>query len=102
MDIARKDAAPPDPAVTAVLERRGHDPGQLVQILRELQEWHGWLPPAALADVSRALGIALARVRGVAGFYSFLASEPRGLYRVLFSDNVTDRMQGSEALMADF
>ncbi len=102
MDTARKDAAPPDPAVAAVLERRGRDPGQLVQILRELQEWHGWLPPAVLSEVARELGITLARVRGVAGFYSFLDSEPRGLYRVLFSDNVTDRMQGSQALMADF
>ncbi|MBI3147531.1 MAG: NAD(P)H-dependent oxidoreductase subunit E, partial [Betaproteobacteria bacterium] len=35
----------------------------------------------------------------VAGFYSFLHLQPHGEYRVLFSDNITDRMQGSQALM---
>jgi len=39
------------------------------------------------------------RRRGVASFYSFLAIEPRGEYRLLFSDNITDRMAGSERLM---
>jgi [NiFe] hydrogenase diaphorase moiety large subunit len=34
----------------------------------------------------------------VVGFYSFFATEPRGRYRVLFSDNITDEMAGSDAL----
>jgi len=88
--------------VAAVLERRGRDPNQLLQALRELQEHYGWLPPAALASLARELGLPLARVRGVAGFYTFLSTEPRGQYRVLFSDNVTDRMQGSVGFMTEF
>ncbi len=39
--------------------------------------------------------------QGVAGFYRFFHTRPVGEYRILFSDNVTDRMLGSEALMAD-
>jgi len=35
-------------------------------------------------------------VTGVASFYSFLVVDPHGAYRVLFSDNITDRMAGSE------
>ena len=31
-------------------------------------------------------------------FYSFLYDRPRGRYRILFSDNITDRMLGSVAL----
>ena len=31
-------------------------------------------------------------------FYSFLYDEPRGRYRILFSDNITDRMLGNAAL----
>jgi len=98
----RKDAYPSDPAVTAALQRRGRDPTQLLQMLRELQEHHGWLPPAAVGSLARELGLPLARVRGVASFYSFLSMEPVGKYRVLFSDNVTDRMQGSGELMTEF
>lgn len=86
--------------VRRVVARWGHDPHSLLQVLREVQESCGYLSPAALAQVARSLRQPLARVRGIAGFYSFLATEPRGAYRVLFSDNVTDRMQGSEPLMA--
>jgi [NiFe] hydrogenase diaphorase moiety large subunit len=43
----------------------------------------------------------LAHVQGVAGFYRFLHTRPVGTYRVLFSNNITDRMLGNEALMRD-
>ncbi|MGD9388459.1 MAG: NAD(P)H-dependent oxidoreductase subunit E [Gammaproteobacteria bacterium] len=78
------------------------DPSNLVQILRETQDSVGWLPPEALSLVARELRLPLAAVRGVAGFYSFLYTEPAGLYQVLFSDNITDRMQGSEQLLQEF
>jgi [NiFe] hydrogenase diaphorase moiety large subunit len=72
----------------------------LVQILREVQECFNWVPPVAVDLIAELLGIPVSRVRGVASFYSFLSLKPLGHYRVLFADNVTDRMQGSEALMA--
>jgi [NiFe] hydrogenase diaphorase moiety large subunit len=37
-------------------------------------------------------------VEGVVGFYAFLSAEPRGQFRVLFSDNITDVMAGSVEL----
>ena len=88
-------------ACEAVLDQRPREPLALVQVLRELQARLGWLPRAALLHVAHALGVTLAQVEGVAGFYRFLHLRPVGRYRVLFSDNVTDRMLGSEALMAD-
>jgi len=89
-----------DVLVRRIVARWRHDPSCLLQVLREVQEACGFLPPPALTLIARSLRLPLARVRGVAGFYSFLATEPRGVYRVLFSDNVTDRMQGSERMMA--
>jgi len=88
-------------ALDAVLARHGASPHALVQILRELQALHGWLPLQTMSQVGDALGLTLAQVQGVAGFYRFFHTQPVGAYRVLFSDNVTDRMLGSEALMAD-
>ncbi len=89
------------PDVEALLSRHGRDPHALLQILRELQAQHGWLPRLALAEVAAGLGLTLAQVQGVAGFYRFLHTRPVGEYRILFSDNVTDRLLGSQALMAD-
>ena len=92
--------AVPDTGV--LLARHGHDPHALVQILRELQAQHGWLPRAGAGRGWRhGLGLTLAHVQGVAGFYRFLHTQPVGEYRILFSDNVTDRLLGSQALMAD-
>ncbi len=84
----------------AVLDRWQRDPHALVQILRETQSATHWLPRPLLARIAAALGLTLAHVEGVAGFYRFFHTRPVGRTRLLFSDNVTDRMLGSEALLA--
>ncbi len=82
-----------------LVDRHHADPLQLVQILREAQELVGYLPPALLTATARALRLPRAQVEGVAGFYSFFHLTPPGRYRVLFSDNITDRMLGSGELL---
>jgi [NiFe] hydrogenase diaphorase moiety large subunit len=84
-----------------LIARRGSDPHALVQLLREAQTIAGWLPRATLAHLAQALKLELAHVEGVAGFYRFFHTRPVGRYRILFSDNITDRMLGSQALMAE-
>jgi heme exporter protein B len=91
---------PPD-ALAAILARHRHNATRLVQILRETQETLGWLSPATLATLAHGLDLPLAKVTGVAGFYSFFHTEPQGRYRVLWSDNITDRMLGNQDLMAE-
>jgi len=82
-----------------ILERHACDPHALLQILRETQECRGYISSAAISHLSARLNIPRARIEGVASFYSFLHLQPYGEYRVLFSDNITDRMLGSQALM---
>jgi len=88
-------------AVNEALAHNGHDPHALVQILREVQAREGWLSRSVLAQLAGELKLGLAQVEGVAGFYRFFHTRPVGRYRILFSDNITDRMLGSAALMAD-
>ncbi len=89
-----------DLALELILDRYGRRPTHLLQMLIAAQELDGWLPPARITRLATALGLPRARVEGVAGFYSFLYLRPVGRYRVLFSDNIIERMQGSQALMA--
>ncbi len=93
------DAGQRDERLRLILERYRCEARFLVQILREVQDAVGHLPPAALTAVARALGLPRARVEGVAGFYSFFHPAPVGRYRVLFSDNITDRLLGSGELI---
>jgi [NiFe] hydrogenase diaphorase moiety large subunit len=85
--------------VDRVVERYRRDPTCMVQILREVQEACDWITPEAIDRLQVVLGVPRTKIEGVAGFYSFLYTEPRGKYRVLFSDNITDRMLGNKALM---
>ena len=86
-------------AVAVTLARHHHDPSYILQMLREIQEACDWIPPEAIDLLQRALRLPRTKIEGVAGFYSFLHTRPRGRYRVLFSDNITDRMLGSEGLL---
>jgi len=82
-----------------ILGRYRHDAANLLQILREVQEHYGHIPPATIGYLAAQLHIPRARIESVASFYSFLHLQSHGEYRVLFSDNITDRMLGSSELM---
>src|SRR5271166_7206491 len=87
-----------DSNVVAEIVRRRASPTQLLQILREAQEELGWISPETVRTISSQLGVPATSVQGVVQFYSFLYDKPRGRYRILFSDNITDRMLGSLTL----
>src|SRR5208337_2347862 len=82
-----------------ILDRYGYAATNLLQILREAQEHHGYIHPYAIDYLIARLQVPRAKIEGVATFYSFLHLQPHGEYRVLFSDNITDRMLGSVELM---
>src|SRR5271166_4011976 len=84
--------------VARVIERRRGDPTQLLQILRQIQEELDWISPETARAVAAALGVPVRHVDGVVQFYSFLYDNPPGHYRILFSDNITDRMLGNRRL----
>jgi [NiFe] hydrogenase diaphorase moiety large subunit len=83
-----------------ILRNRQYYAGDLLQILREAQEHFGYIHSDAIDYLSEKLNFPRSKIEGVAGFYSFLYLQPRGEYRVLFSDNITDRMLGNMDLMA--
>lgn len=82
-----------------ILDRYGRVPTNLLQILREAQEHYGYIHPDAINYLIAELQVSRVKIEGVATFYSFLHLQPHGEYRVLFSDNITDRMLGSVELM---
>jgi [NiFe] hydrogenase diaphorase moiety large subunit len=107
MDCTMRDprAEPEDPvardAVDRALRRFGADRTALLQILRAVQADTGWLPRGVLARIAAGVGLTPAIVEGVASFYRFLHLQPVGRVRLLWSDNITDRMLGSRALAAE-
>lgn len=93
----QQDLLPTD--LNLVCERHAHDPTRLLQILLEVQESRGWISPSDIDQLAACLNLPRARIEGVIGFYSFLHAQPVGQYRLLFSDNITDRMLGNQDLL---
>jgi [NiFe] hydrogenase diaphorase moiety large subunit len=85
--------------IDPILERYRHDPTKLMQILREVQEHFGHIHADAIGHLAAKLGITRAQIESTASFYSFFYLEPPGQYRILFSDNITDRMLGNMDLL---
>jgi [NiFe] hydrogenase diaphorase moiety large subunit len=85
--------------LNAILKRHDGNAHHLLQILRDTQAVYNHIPRAAVTYLAAHLNIPRVRIESVASFYSFLRLESPGEYRVLFSDNVTDRMLGAEELM---
>jgi [NiFe] hydrogenase diaphorase moiety large subunit len=86
-------------AVSATAARYRNDPHYILQMLREIQEACDWISPEAIDLLQETLRLPRTKIEGVAGFYSFLYTRACGRYRVLFSDNITDRMLGSAELL---
>ena len=87
-----------DNPVAAAVERYNSDPLYLVQIARETQAALGWLSRETQDEIARRLKVPFIHVESVVKFYAFFYDRPRGAYRLLLSDNITDRMQGNQAL----
>jgi [NiFe] hydrogenase diaphorase moiety large subunit len=82
-----------------ILNRWHYNANDLLQILREAQEHHGYIHTDAIDYLVDKLHLPRSKIVGMVGFYSFLYLQPQGEYRILFSDNITDRMLGNMDLM---
>jgi [NiFe] hydrogenase diaphorase moiety large subunit len=87
-----------DRQLLEIIQRNQSDPGRLLQMLWQAQEVFDWISPETIETLGRELKLPRGRIEGVANFYSFLYTRPRGKYRILFSDNITDRMLGNMGL----
>jgi len=81
------------------LASRGSDPQHLLQHLIAVQHRFGFVPDVAIDALSVELGVTRSQIRAAVDFYAFLHDRYRGDYDILFSDNITDRMLGSQRLM---
>lgn len=91
-------ATHPQEVVQQILQTYGRDPGELLQILVEVQHAFHCVPEEVMALLSERLGVPLVRVKGVVSFYGFLSPVPQGEVVIHFSDNITDRMGGNAEL----
>ncbi len=82
-----KREVPPRPAdqtaaVEAALEAGERDHTRLLVVLHHLQHQLGYIPPATVRPIAKALGLSRAEVHGVISFYHDFRTEPGGRHHV--------------------
>ena len=87
-------------AVDAVLAERAALPGALLPVLHGVQDALGFIPPAALPVIARALNLSRAEVHGVVGFYHDFRREPAGRHRVKVCRAEACQSMGGAAMAA--
>ncbi|NOT12294.1 MAG: NADP oxidoreductase [Methylococcaceae bacterium] len=85
-------------SIQNLAKKYDHQSTHLLQILREIQAIHHFVPEEAIDALVELLHIPRTRIISVIEFYSFLHLSPRGNYELLISDSITDHMSGKKEL----
>lgn len=82
-----------------ILSKYERDKSNLIQVLNEVQEHFGYVPPKAQMEISDYLGIEMAEIYGVITFYSRFTLEPKGKYNISICLGTACFVKGSEKLL---
>ena len=81
--------------VCSILDGHGRKPSRLIPILQAVQEEYRYLPEEVMTYVATAVGVAPARVFGVATFYAHFATKPKGKHLVRLCDGTACHVKDS-------
>ena len=80
--------------VHEVIARHGNSATELIPILSEVNQKLGFLPTAAMAEISRQVRISDSQVFSVASFYQMLSTKPRGKHVIKFCESAPCHVVG--------
>jgi len=89
-----------DGQVTAICQRHGNQPGELIEILHDVQTALGFVPDGVLPVIAQALNLSRAEVYGVRTFYHDFHAEPAGKHILQLCRAEACQAMGCERLAA--
>lgn len=85
--------------IETLLSETNYSHDLLLQYLCTAQYLYSYVPERIVRLFADKLDIPPAKILGVVDFYAFLHREARGDFDIMFSDSITDRMLGNQALI---
>lgn len=82
-----------------ILENRGTEPFDIIEVLQDLQELRGYLPEESLRTVSASLGVPLIEVFRLASFYKAFSLIPRGRHLVTVCLGTACHVRGAPRML---
>ena len=85
-------------ALSAVLDEYGTMPGSLITVLQKAQAIYGYLPQDVLSEIAAKMNIPVARVYGVATFYTQFRFTPVGKYFIQLCKGTACHVNGADTI----
>ncbi len=76
----------------------GQTKENLIPALHTIQDKLGYLPGAAMQELSDWLGVPISDVYGTATFYTLFSTEPKGRYVIRLCDSPPCHLEGSKSI----
>lgn len=76
-----------------------HEEGNLIMILHAIQNQHGYVPREVAMELSRELGVKLARIYEVITFYHYFKLQPPGAHTLTVCNGTACYLKGSADLL---
>ncbi|BET69406.1 hypothetical protein ASA1KI_43240 [Opitutales bacterium ASA1] len=87
--------------VQTLVERWRGEEGNLIMILHAVQNQYGYVPREVAMELSRALGVRLARIYEVLTFYHYFKLQPPGRHHVTVCNGTACYLKGAGALLGE-
>lgn len=85
--------------VQSQVERWRNEEGNLIMILHAIQNQHGYVPREVAMELSRELGVKLARIYEVITFYHYFKLQPPGAHKITVCNGTACYLKGSGHLL---
>ncbi|MFB3925804.1 MAG: NAD(P)H-dependent oxidoreductase subunit E [Syntrophales bacterium] len=82
-----------------ILKGRRSQPHQLIEVLQDVQETHGYISEEAMKTVAKELGVPVIEVLRVASFYKAFSLQPRGKNVITICTGTACHVRGSNLLI---
>ena len=82
-----------------IVKERRSQPNQLIEVLHDVQENHGYLSEEAIQSISRWLGVPLIEVFSVASFYKAFRLKPAGKHTLTICMGTACHVRGARLLL---
>jgi len=88
--------------IAAICKSFNNEPGELINVLHQTQDFLGYLPAEAQEVIAQELKIPTAKVYGVVSFYSFFSMIPKGKYPISVCMGTACYVRGAEKVLEEF
>lgn len=89
----------PTATLDEILEGRRSQPNQLIEVLQDIQEKHGYISKEAMLAVSQGLGVPIMEVFRAASFYKAFRLNPSGKHVLTVCTGTACHVRGAQLLI---